>query len=273
LTAATTVFYGRHGQISAEVARPTKTLIMGAVILTALVLVTIAIGFRRRQWLALSLAVVSSVAFGVAVLSVTRVVGEINQYLLMWQSFVPITLLMGLGAAVLAPGATAPAPSAPKAIPALSRVGQAAAAIGVAGALTATALAVGQTAALAGPTHFPGYLAPAEEIAATKVVLAALRPTDRVVRFTITTQSAWPPIAGVALELERRGLRTTEATTAGAGVDPGLLFGASRHPTGHEDVDIQVQRIGPTEVQGVPAKGTPLGVIGSLVLLINRPAR
>jgi hypothetical protein len=152
-------------------------------------------------------------------------------------------------------------------------MGQAAAAIGVAGALTATALAVGQTAALAGPTRFPGYLAPGEQIEASKAVLAALRPTDRVIRFTITTQSAWPPIAGVALDLERRGLRTTEATTPGAGVDPGLLFGASHHPTGHEDVDIQVQRSGPTEVQGVPAKGAPLAVIGSLVLLINRPAQ
>jgi hypothetical protein len=209
-------------------------------------------------------------------LSVTRVVGEINQYLLIWQSFVPVTLLIGLGAALLAPGATAPAtrdvkqPHVP--LP-LSRFGQAAAAIGVAGALTASGVAIGQTAALAGPTHFPGYLAPGEEITATKLVLAALRPSDRVVRFTITTQSAWPPIAGVALELERRGLRTTEAATPGAGVDPGLLFGASRRPTGHEDVDIQVQRNGSTEVQGVPAKGAPLGVIDSLVLLINRPAR
>ena len=107
---------------------------------------------------------------------------------------------------------------------------------------------------------------------ASDAVRSALRPSDRVVRLTIATQSAWPTVAGVALELERGGRRTTEVATPGYGFDATVLFGLNRRPTGREDVDVEFERIGPNEVQGAPAHGQPLATLGSLVLLINRRA-
>jgi hypothetical protein len=205
------------------------------------------------------------------------VVGDINQYLTLWQAYLPVTLLLALGAALLARSETPVARSAAgahvsRSTGRLPLLALGASIIAVVGALTGAGLAAGQTAALAGPTQFPGYPPPAEVKQATDAVKAVLRPSDRVVRLTLTTQSAWPTAAGVALELERGGRRTTEVATPGSGVDTGLLFGTSRRPTGHEDVDIEFQRQGPGQVQGSPAQGAPLGRFGSLQVLINRKA-
>jgi hypothetical protein len=278
LSAATTVFFGRHGPISAVVVRSTVALGAGALIFAVLVVATLGIGLARRHPLGPWLALISTVGFAAAILGGTRVVGDISQYLTVWQAYLPITLLLGLGAALLADvpdvrpaRSSAPSHLSPPAGP-LSLLTLGSTIIAVAGALTGAALTVGQTAALAGPTQFPGYLPPAEVAQATDLIRSALQPSDRVVRLTITTQSAWPTVAGVALELERGGRRTTEVGTPGSGVDAGVLFGAGRRPTGHEDVDIEFERQGVGEVQGAAAHGAPLGVVGTLSVLINRTA-
>jgi hypothetical protein len=273
LSSAIVVFFGRHGPTTAVAVRSTATLATGAILIGLLTLVTVGIGLRRRDRLSLWLVLISAVGFAAAILGGTRVVGDINQYLTLWQAYLPITLLLGLGAALLAESHA----GQPAAAAHLSRSSNPAPlfafaplAIALIGALTGAGLAAGQTAALAGPTQFPGYAPTAEVKQATDAVGAVLHPSDRVVRLTITTQSAWPTAAGVALELERGGRRTTEVATPGSGVDTGLLFGANRRPTGHEDVDIEFQRLGPGEVQGLPAHGAPLGQFGSLQVLVNR---
>jgi hypothetical protein len=275
LSSAIVVFFGRHGPTTAVAARSTAALATGAILIVLLTLVTVGVWFRRRDRLSLWLTLISALGFAAAIVGGTRVVGPINQYLTLWQAYLPITLLLGLGASLLAPsesdaGQPAAAAHRSRSKDRVPLVALGASTIALIGAATGAALAAGQTAALAGPTQFPGYPPPAEVKQATDAVRAVLRPSDRVVRLTITTQSAWPTAAGVALELERAGRRTTEVATAGSGVDTGLLFGASRRPTGHEDVDIEFERQGPSEVQGSPARGALLGQFGYLEVLINR---
>jgi hypothetical protein len=219
----------------------------------------------------------SIIGFATAVLAATRIVGDIAEYLTLWETCLPITLLLGLGAAVFGDQRSA-VPERAKAVHAvrlatpMALLVPVASIIAVVGAFTGVAVAVDQQAALPGPTRFPGYTPPLEVKQATDLVESALRPSDRVVRLTIATQSVWPTVAGVALQLERGGRRTTEFATPGYGLDAGIPFGVNRHPTGHEDVDIEFQRNGPTEVQGTPAHGHPVGSLGSLIILINRPA-
>ena len=274
LTAASTVFLGRHGSLGDVVIRSTGALVLGTVLLLAVIIATSWVGIRRGSRLGLWLMCLSVIGIAVAVLSGTRVVGDIAQYLVIWQASFAITLLLGLGAAVLTPE--------PSAVPLRRHSSHHASAgslgvrvasiIAAAGTVAAAAVAVGQQAALAGPTSFPGYAPPGEDRMASDAVRSALRPSDRVVRLTIATQSAWPTVAGVALELERGGRRTTEVATPGYGFDATVLFGLNRRPTGREDVDVEFERIGPNEVQGAPAHGQPLATLGSLVLLINRRA-
>jgi hypothetical protein len=276
LSAVSVVFFGRHGHPGDVVIRSTGVLAVSALAFLAIIIATSWVGLRRGSHVGLWLMSLSVIAFAVAVLAGTRIVGDIAQYLLIWQACLPITLLLGLGAALLSKDAS-PVPSRPGPThlsrratgpPVLVRV---AALIAAVGALTGAAIAVSQESALANATQFPGYAPPGEIRPLTNLVRGALRPSDRVVRLTIATQSAWPDVAGVALQLERGGLRTTEVGTPGWGFDAAVLFGLNRRPTGREDVDVEFERLGPNEL-GTPGHGKLLATLGSFTLLINRPA-
>jgi hypothetical protein len=274
LSATSTVILGRHGGAGDVVIRSTGALALTALAFLAVIVATAWVGLRRGSRLSLWLIGVSVLAFAAAVLSGTRVVGDIAQYLLIWQACLPIILLLGLGAALLTPepaaAASPPAADRFRRKSAGSILVPVASIIAITGAFTGAAVGLGQQVALAGPTSFPGYAPPGEVQLATDAVRGALQPSDRVVRLTIATQSAWPTVAGVALELERGGRRTTEVATPGYGFDTAVLFGVNRRPTGREDVDVEFQRLGPNEVQGAPPRGAPLATLGSLILLINR---
>jgi hypothetical protein len=280
LSSVSVVIFGRQGSPATVVIRSTSTLVVSTLGLLLLIVMIIAIawlGLRHGSRLGLWLMSLSVIGFVVATFAGTRVVGDIAQYLTIWQVCLPITLLLALGAVILRENRPANR-SRPQAVHAppqptpLLRLAQATSITAALGALICASIAISQESALASPTHYPGYPPPGEVSQATYLVRTALRPSDRVVRLTITTQSAWPTVAGVALELERGGRRTTEVATPGSGVDAILLFGANRRPSGHEDVDVEFQQTGPDEVQGTPARGRPLGSLGSLIAFINRPA-
>jgi hypothetical protein len=76
-----------------------------AVVLALLLIVAVAavlIGARRRQGFACALGVASLLGFAVAIESVTRIVGPVYGYLIVWEVAVPVAALIGLGSAVLA---------------------------------------------------------------------------------------------------------------------------------------------------------------------------
>jgi hypothetical protein len=74
----------------------------------------VAVGARRRRQFAADLGVASLVGLVVAVFSVTRIVGPVFGYLVIWEVAAPVLGLIGLGAAILSP-ADAPAPAEPTA--------------------------------------------------------------------------------------------------------------------------------------------------------------
>ncbi|HET6793632.1 MAG TPA: hypothetical protein VFH45_04275 [Acidimicrobiales bacterium] len=62
---------------------------------------TLAIGVRRRDRFAAALGAAGLLGFGAVVVSVTRIVGPVFGYLVLWEVAVPIVGLIGLGVAVI----------------------------------------------------------------------------------------------------------------------------------------------------------------------------
>ncbi len=264
LTSALIVPLGRHGSLDAQYTRPAATLAGAAVVLLALAAGAIVIGHKRGRRFGPWLAVTSLVGFGAAVVGGTRTVGPIAEYLTMWQAFLPVTLLLALGASILDESAV-PEPRSREAITRRVLV-PVAAALAVCAALAGATVGADESAALASPSRYTGPPAGPEVVQATRMIRAAIQPRDRVVRLTMATDPAWPITAGVALELERDGYRTT---VAGDTRDWGLLFGAGRRATGREDTDVEFYEPAPANVEGPPPRGRPLGSVGTIELYLN----
>jgi hypothetical protein len=265
LTSAVIVPFGRRGALDAAVTRSTATLTLAGLLLLAVAAIAIVEGIRRGRRFGPWLATISLVAFGAAVLGGTRVVGPIAQYLTLWEVFLPITLLLALGASILR-GAPAAEPGTWEAITRPSFLLPVATAVAVCAAVTGTVVGLTQSAALAGPSQYTGEPARQEVMEATQLVRSALAPSDRVVRLTMATDPAWPIAAGVSLNLERAGYKTT---AAGITRDWGTLFGASRRATGWEDIDVEFYQPAPPADQGLPPRGRLLGAAGPIDVYLN----
>jgi len=84
------------------------------VILAGVVLVgvlAVFIGARRRNRLACALGAASLLGFVVCILAVTRIVGAVYGYLVLWEIGMPVLGLIGLGSALLDTGARADSPA------------------------------------------------------------------------------------------------------------------------------------------------------------------
>jgi hypothetical protein len=265
LSAATAVPFGRHGALNAVVTRSTPTLVLAGLVLLAMAVAAILVGVRRGERFGPWVAVISLVSFGAAIVGGTRVVGPIAQYLTVWEVFLPITLLVALGASILG-GTAAPQPGSWEAITRRSLLVPVATAVAVCAALAGTVVGVDQSAALPAPSGYTSAPVRQEVTDATRMVRAALAPSDRVVRLTMATDPAWPIAAGVSLNLERAGYKTT---VAGTTRDWGVLFGAGRRATGREDIDVEFYEPAPPVDQGQPPNGRPLGAVGPVQVYLN----
>jgi hypothetical protein len=138
---------------------------------------------RRRRRFAADLATVTLAATIAAVVTISRVTGEINYYLLTWISILPVA---GLAAAVLA---LAPWRHGSPVVRA---------------ALAVAAVLVAFLVLTQGGTQDWDRIDAAAVATQTARVEAAVGvPT--LVRIHIVTSDAWPDAAGVAVQLERRG--------------------------------------------------------------------
>ncbi|MDQ1396754.1 MAG: hypothetical protein QOG64_2013 [Acidimicrobiaceae bacterium] len=229
-------------------ARSHLELVLGAVGLLVLGLVVVAVGVRRRQWEGAALGAGGLAALGVGILATTRVVDSpIYSYLVIWQSFVPVTMLIGLGIVVFG-----------------GRRGRwlRPAELGL----------LGLAVAMAGWATVRDAEAPASwqlanaDVAATALAIEhQLGPGERTVRITIVSHDTWPTAAGIALELERAGRRTTVANTSGIWT---VLFGSRRATTGREqaDVELYLTSDGPA---AAAAQGQPVATAGTTVVLLR----
>jgi hypothetical protein len=223
-------------------------MVAGGIGLVVLGAVVIGLGVWRRQWLASALGAGGLVALGVGIVATTRVVDTpIYSYLVIWEAFIPVTMLIGLGIAVFG-GRTArwlrPTELALLAV-----------ALAVAGWATQRDAAVPASWQLANP----------DVAASARAIEGNLGPQERVVRITIVSHDTWPMAAGIALELERAGRKTTVANTSAIWT---VLFGSRRGTTGREQADVELYLTGDGPAAAA-AQGQPVATAGTTIVLLR----
>jgi hypothetical protein len=202
------------------------------------------VGWRRRQPVVAALGTMSVVGPVVAVWSGTRITGEVFPYLLVWASSLLLPGAIGAGWLLLSRPVEAPvARPRPTRLPPGRFV-----------AATAVMVGIVLTWTMARRSLIP--YPPSTDVVG---VARAAEPwlTDhhvREVRIRIAQHDQWPLASGVALRLEKDGVRAT----VDAEWTP--VFGDHFKPTRHEQASIWVADAG----SGAPAgsAATLLGTVG-----------
>ena len=151
----------------------------------------------------------------------------------MWLAYVPLSLALAIGVALLTPAHPTRRSWAGLGRPILAL--SVAAAVGVAAVTVRSDLRMGPVKTIttgAGP--WPAGTAPTPQArsrssrdtaALTTAARSVLRPSDRWVGFTVATSSLWPYVAGMVLELDESGIQSTVSPASWE-----LYFGHERTP-------------------------------------------
>ncbi len=158
-------------------------------------LALVVIGARRRRGHATALAGLSVVCMLTSVVAVTSVDGVIFPYLVVWQSILPLALVVA-AAGLSNPGPREGSP--------LRRV----AGSGVTAVVAAVLVAAAAVAQAVAAPPLADDMSASVAAAVAKVVPSLPPPEQGAVRVRIGSGGAWPVAAGVILALERRGYDT-----------------------------------------------------------------
>jgi hypothetical protein len=234
------------------------------------------LGVRRRQPLSVALAATAVLGVALGVISLSRTPGPVYLYFAVWLAFVPLSLLLSIGVALLAP----PAPGSSPGSPTPSRRARPALAACVVAAVLAAAFTVQSDlrmgpvktiASGAGPWPLANAGSPQgrarslqDTAALTEAALSVLRPGDRSVNFTVGTDGLWPYVAGMVLELDQHG---TESTVSPAPWQ--LYFGHERAPGRPVSVGFDLFASNDAAAQS-SARGTVLAEVDGAVLTYQR---
>jgi hypothetical protein len=206
--AMTVLPFGYHAANQYLIRSDTRLAIACAGMLVV-ILASLVVAWFRRQDLAPWVTLSGALAGIIGVAATTRAAGGLYDYLVVWQTFIPATLLIGLAVAVFGPAGPAVASTAAahhrRTRAAHDRSGSRVL-VGVIclGALIITPVTVRSDLRVTPPWRTNtnvGALAAAGE--------RVLRPSDRWVNVTIGTAAIWPDAAGFVDELERADHRTT----------------------------------------------------------------
>ena len=100
--------------------------------------------------------------------------------------------------------------------------------------------------------------------ALAKAAESVLRPTDRLVGFTIGTPGLWPYVAGIVLQLDERGVQSTVSPASWE-----LYFGHERAPG--RPVSVTFDLLASSETENIIAThGTMVADIHGEVLTYQR---
>jgi hypothetical protein len=220
-----------------------------------------------------ALAVSAVIGAVVGTASLTRSGGPVYLYFAIWLAFVPVGVLLALGAALVgsAPVAASAEPSggARATDPRWAPVLVACAAV-TAGLTVSSALATRPIAATTGSGPWPPGMASTIESkqrtvrdtqALTRAARAVLRPGDRRVGFTIGSSGEWPYVAGIVLGLDERGVQSTVGPAAWQ-----VYFGHERAAGPSVSVAFWV---GPAA--SAPVRGSVIAELDGVVLSYTRP--
>ena len=240
-------------------------------VFVALAVSAVVVGAVRRRPVAVWLGVAALLAGALAVESVTRVVGPLFRYLVVWMAVLPAVPIVAVAAA-LAPshrtaGSDGRAPrrdgrGPPRHRATSSRAG--AAPVGVALVVVAVLVPLGLALRAVARTPPAVDLTDHDIQAAYRLVAPAVGPPGSAVRIEITDGGRWPAAAGVGLELVRHGhpIRVQPPWT--------LLFGDRRRATGREPAAIIVAGVDP-RTWPAAARARLLGRAGPEYLFVRRP--
>jgi hypothetical protein len=272
--------FGNHDYVLALHRNPME-LAGFAVLLAAGWAVAVVVGRRRRQPMSLALAASGAVGAVIGTASLTHADGPVYLYFALWLAYVPLAVLLAIGVALFGrprPGMAAAGPARDPAPwrPAV-RTLPAAVSLGVAAAVLAAAFAVGSDLRLGGvntttgsgpwPATNAGTTAGKQRtiedtIGLTRAAESVLRPGDRWVEFTIGSDSLWPYVAGLVLELDERGVQSTVGPARWA-----LYFGAERAPGRPLSLSFTLY---PSSDRSIPAGSTVLAHLDGTVLTYKR---
>jgi len=185
-----------------------------------------ALALRLRDRFALALGLLLVLALPVVTVAITRIVGPLYPYLLVWVTTLPLLLAVGWTALVARarPWARAPRPLA----------GAVAAALCVA----VVALAAGRTAGFERLPPALGDQADPETAAAWAITEAALASEPRRSVRVVVADDRWIMASGLVLQLQKQGWTVT------ADRDHAFIWGSQTEPTGTEAVELVVVSAG-----------------------------
>jgi hypothetical protein len=229
--AVTVLPFGNHDYVLALHRNPIE--VAGFAILTlAGIVVAVALGRHRRQPLASALATTAAVGALVGAVSLTHTDGPVYLYFALWLAYVPLAVLLAIGVAILGPR--------PATASAGGRARRPVVPVAVATAVLACVFALGLDLNL-GPVNTTTGSGPwpannagsaqgkqrtiQDTAALTRAAESVLRPADRWVDFNIGSDSLWPYVAGIVLELDERGVQSTVGPAQWV-----LYFGKERTP-------------------------------------------
>jgi hypothetical protein len=278
--ALTVLPFGNHDYLLALHRNPVEVAAF-VVLLVAGLIVTVAVGRRRRQAMSLALAASAVVGALVGAASLAHADGPVYLYFALWLAYVPLAMLLGLGVAMFgrAPAETSvdqfPANRAspkrslwaPRAVVPLSI----AAAVVVSAFCIGSDLSVGAVNTTTGSGPWPASNAGTAQgkertiqdtVALTRAAASVLGPNDRWVGFNIGSDSLWPYVAGMVLELDERGVQSTVGPPQWT-----LYFGRERAPGRPVSVAFALD---PARVTPIPTGSAVLARVDGAVLTYRR---
>ncbi len=277
-TAVTIMPFGNRDYVQ-TLSRSGTELGIGAALLVIGLVVAGALGWRRRQPMSLALAASSVLGVVLGVISLTQTAGPVYLYFAVWLAYVPLSLLVSIGVALLAPAGAGSVSARRLARPVVGRAHSAVAvcvvaAVALAGLAVRSDLRMGpvKTTTVGGGPWPEGVAGRPEgrsqsrldAIALTMAAEGVLRPTDRWVGFVVGTAGLWPYVAGIVLELDQRGV---QSTVGPAGWE--LYFGHEREAGRPVNVTFDLYESSDTAA-GAAAGGTVIAKVHGAVLTYQR---
>jgi hypothetical protein len=215
------------------------------------------LGARLRDRFALALALLLLAALPVVTISITRVVGPVYPYLLVWVTTFPLLLAVGWTALVARarPWTRWGSPMARAATPALA----------AALCILVVALASGRAAAFERlPAAMGDQADPDTRTAWAITELALAGEPRRSVRVVVADNDRWVMAAGLVLQLEKHGWTVT------VNRDYVFIFGDATRPSGTEAVELVVVSAGNLQsVERQVPDARPIGRTPDAYLLVG----
>jgi len=230
--ALTVMPFGNHDYVLA-LHRGAPAIALAAMAGLAMLVIVVRVGRRRHEPMSAALAAGAVLGIVIGTASLTRTDGPVYLYFAVWLAFVPLSLALALGAALVGE----PSDRTSRSSVGHTRMVVIALCLGAlvaAGSTVRSDLSMGPVSTTTGSGPWPPGNAGTVQgkartirntVALTEAAESVLRPGDRWVGLTIASSAVWPYAAGIVLGLDEHGVQSTVGP-----VEWALYFGHERLP-------------------------------------------